>query len=307
MTETLSTKALSYMAKAKAENTLRAYTADWADFEAYCKEAGLECLPAAPATVANYLADRAETFKTATLTRHLTAIGAVHTEAGLQNPAHASIVRLTMAGIKRTNGTRQTAKAPFKVEDLRRLMAMDVFHGLTGLRDRALLLLGFAAALRRAELASVRAEDLTFGGAGAVLLLPRSKGDQEGQGAEIALPYGTNPSLCPVRALLSWMNAARIQSGPIFQAIDLRGHLSGKAISPRTVAEIVKRYAARLGYDESLFSGHSLRRGFATEASRSGASLPAIMHHTRHKSERQALKYVEAGRNFIDSPLKRII
>ena len=76
MTETLSAKALSYMARAKAENTLRAYTADWADFEAYCKEAGLECLPAAPATVANYLADRAETFKTATLTRHLTAIGA---------------------------------------------------------------------------------------------------------------------------------------------------------------------------------------------------------------------------------------
>ena len=149
--------------------------------------------------IVDSLADRAEAMKPATLTRHLTAIGAVHAEAGLQNPAHASIVRLTMAGIKRTKGTRQNAKAPFKVEDLRKLMAMDVFHGLT---------------------------------------------------------------------------------------------LSGKAISPRTVAEIVKRYAARLGYDESLFSGHSLRRGFATEASRSGASLPAIMHHTRHKSERQALKYV---------------
>ena len=189
--------------------------------------------------IVDSLADRAEAMKPATLTRHLTAIGAVHAEAGLQNPAHASIVRLTMAGIKRTKGTRQNAKAPFKVEDLRKLMAMDVFHGLTGLRDRALLLLGFAAALRRAELASVRAEDLTFGGAGAVLFLLRSKGDQEGAGAEI-----------------------------------------------------VKRYAARLGYDESLFSGHSLRRGFATEASRSGASLPAIMHHTRHKSERQALKYV---------------
>ncbi|MBQ7497120.1 MAG: site-specific integrase [Selenomonas sp.] len=305
MTDTLSTKALSYMSKAKAENTLRAYTADWADFEAYCQRSGLDCLPAAPATVANYLADRAEDLKTATLTRRLTAINTVHEEAGFQSPVTASIVRLTLAGIKREKVTRQTAKAPIRVEDLRRLMAMNVFHGLTGLRDRALLLLGFAAALRRSELANVRAEDLTFTGAGAVLLLPRSKGDQQGKGAEIALPSAEDQALS--HALMAWLSAAHIQRGPIFQSIDLRAHLSGKAITPRTVAEIVKRYAARLGYDERQFSGHSLRRGFATEASASGASLPAIMHHTRHKSEKQALKYVEAGRNFIDSPLKRII
>ena len=307
MTDTMSTKALSYMVKAKAENTLRAYTADWADFEAYCTKAGLDCLPAAPATVANYLADKAEDLKLATLIRRLTAIGAVHEEANLQNPVHASIVCLTLAGIKREKGTRQTVKEPIRVEDLRRLMAMNVFHGLTGLRDRALLLLGFAAALRRSELANVQAEDLTFTGAGAVLLLPRSKADQQGKGTEIALPYAEEPQLCPVRALMAWMSAAHLRQGPIFQSIDMRANLSGKPISPRTVAEIVKRYAARLGYDERQFSGHSLRRGFATEASASGASLPAIMHHTRHKSERQALKYVEAGRNFIDSPLKRII
>ena len=305
----LSCQALAYIENAKTANTLRAYGADWQDFVAYCVEAGADSLPAAPETIANYLAVRADALKPATLTRRLTAIRAAHAEQGFstRNPASAPIVRLTLAGIKRTKGTRQTAKAPLLSSDLERLVTADVFHGLTGLRDRALLLLGFAAALRRSELAAVRAEHLTFTADGVVLLLPRSKGDQMGRGAEIAIPYARTPLLCPVRALLAWMSAAHVQHGPVFQAIDQRGRLSGMAINPRTVAEIVKRYAARLGCNTAIYSGHSLRRGFATDAAAHGVELPAIMRQTRHKSEHQAMRYVEAGRKFVDSPLNRLL
>ena len=305
----LSTKASAFIENAKTENTLRAYASDWQDFADYCEDTGADILPASAATVANYLAERAETLKPATLSRRLTVIRAVHDENGFrtENPACAAVVRLTLAGIKRTKGTRQTAKAPLTAGDLLRLMKADVFHGLTGLRDRALLLLGFAAALRRSELAGVCAEHLTFTADGVLLLLPCSKSDQVGKGAEIAIPYAAEPRLCPVRALLNWISAAHIERGPVFQAIDLRANLSGKAISPRTVAEIVKRYAERLGYNAGLYSGHSLRRGFATDAAAHGVSLPDIMHQTRHKSEHQAMKYVQAGRRFQDSPLSKLM
>ena len=302
-------QAVAYIENAKTANTLRAYSADWQDFAAFCVETGADSLPASPETIANYLAVRADFLKPATLTRRLTAIRATHAEQGFstRNPASAPIVRLTLAGIKRTKGTRQTAKAPLLSSDLERLMTANVFHGLTGLRDRALLLLGFAAALRRSELAAVRAEHLTFTHDGVVLLLPRSKGDQTGRGAELAIPYAKTPALCPVRALQAWMSAAHIQQGAVFQAIDQKGGLSGTAINPRTVAEIVKRYTARLGYNTAIYSGHSLRRGFATDAAAHGIEFPAIMHQTRHKSEHQAMRYVEAGRKFVDSPLNRLL
>lgn len=304
----LSEKASAFMVASKSDNTRKAYLADWLDFVAYCEAVGADCLPAEADTVANYLADRAGTLAPATLTRRLTTIAMLHDEMESPpaiNPARSASVRLTLAGIRRTYGVRQQCKAPLMYGDLKKLCHGNFFHGWRGKRDKALLLLGFAAALRRSELVAVRVEDVTFTDEGLMLLIPRSKSDQLGAGEVLAVPFFGDLQACPVRALKDWLTTAGIKSGCIFRAISDSCRLSA-GLSAGAVADIVKKYAAALRLNPADYAGHSLRRGFATDAAAHGATLPELMHHTRHKSERQALKYIEAGTAFKDTPCRRL-
>jgi site-specific recombinase XerD len=182
-------RARAYIDAATAANTRRAYRSDWADFAAWCAAHGLPTLPADPETVALYLAALAQVAKVSTVQRRLTAIAKAHRAGGYETPTRSEAVHLTMRGIRRTHGVAPTQKAPAVLADLRAMLATCPYN-LIGIRDRAILLLGFAGAFRRSELVSLDVTDLAFGEDGLTITLRRSKGDQGGEGVKKGIPFG---------------------------------------------------------------------------------------------------------------------
>jgi integrase len=246
--------------------------------------------------VASYLASQAATCKPATLARRLAAINAAHRMADVESPTTHEAVRLTLAGIRRTVGVAQRQVRPVMTDDLRRIVAA-VPDDLTGARDRAILLVGFAGALRRSELVALTVSDLEFTDAGLVLSIRRSKTDQEGAGRQVGLPYGSNGT-CPVIALQAWLQAAGITTGPIFRRVDQHGHIGPHALQPAAVAQIVKRSVEAIGMDPDAFGGHSLRAGLATSAAQNGASETVIASQTGHRSTAMVRRYIRRGNLF---------
>ena len=204
-------RAEAYARAAKAPATRKAYASDWAHFQAWCDEMGLSSLPVGPQTVAVYIAALAESHKPATISRRMAAIEAAHKAVGLESPASMrnGAVASVWHGIRRTHGVAQDAKAPVLVDELRG-MVRNLRRGVIGIRDRALLLVGFAGAFRRSELVALDFADLRFTSDGLVITLRRSKVDQEGEGRKLGIPYGSNPDTCPVRSLKAWLEAAGI-------------------------------------------------------------------------------------------------
>ena len=270
----------SYLAAEKSANTRRAYAADWADFTLWCHKGKLDSLPATPISVATYLAQLADAgLKAKTIQRRTAAIRSFHLAAGLEPPTNAEGVKAVMRGIRRTLGTTKTKKAPATAEVVTSLLA--VFPAtLAGIRDRALVLVGFAAGLRRSELVNLDISDVSWRRKGLLLHIRHSKTDQEGAGAHIPIPAGSK--LQPVAALSAWLEASGITDGPIFRQVDRHGRLGAQRLSDRSVARIVKRAIAAAGIDESVFSGHSLRAGFVTSALEAKVDHFKIMAITRH-------------------------
>jgi integrase len=177
---------------------------------------------------------------------------------------------------------------------------------LRGLRDRAMLLAGFAGGFRRSELAALRVENVETTPDGLIVRLGRSKTDQEGQGRPVALPYGSDQETCPVRALRAWLEQAGITSGPLFRALDRFGVVSDKALHPDSVGYLVKRAAGRAGFETAEYAGHSLRAGLATQAAMNGASELAIMKQTGHRSLDTVRKYIREGSLFRDNAATKL-
>lgn len=291
-------RAMAYAAEARAERTRKAYSSAFGCFVTWCRAAGLNSLPAEPTTVAAYVAHLADSGrKAATINLHVAAVAAVHRAAGEDNPASAEAVRATVRGVRRSIGTRQTRKAPATAETVKK-MVRKVPDGLTGLRDRALILVGFAAALRRSELVALDVADLERAPDGIVIHVRRSKTDQDGAGQEIAVSRGAK--LKPCEALDAWLSAARITAGPVFRSVNKGGTVSAERLTDRSVADIVKRCAEAAGLDASLFSGHSLRAGFVTSALAAGADVLKVMHVTRHTQVTTLQKYDRRARAFDD-------
>ncbi len=284
----------SLIQAAKAPNTLRAYRADWQHFSAWCGARELPALPAAPETIAFYLADLAgQGRKPATLRRKLTALGRAHEAKGFSSPAsmRQAIVSETLKGIQRTAGVAQTQKEAVLTRDLKKVLA-ELPGDLSGWRDQTLLLVGFAGGLRRSELCALDVEDVAQSADGLVLTLDRSKTDQEGAGTTIGIPYGSTTATCPVRTYQSWLEKSGIRTGPVFRGIDRFGRLQDKRLHPASVARILKRAVERAGFDETRFAGHSLRAGFVTQAYLNDASEFDIMRQTRHKSLTTMRRYI---------------
>jgi integrase len=202
-------------------------------------------------------------------------------------------------GIRRLKGTRQNAKAA-ATSDRLKLLLEQIPNSLLGVRDRALLLLEFAAALRRGELVALNVEDVEFVPEGLVLTIRRSKTDQEGAGERIGVHNGRAILTCPVRSLKEWIAAAQLTSGPLFRSVDRHGRM-GASLTDQVVAKLVKKYARFAGLDHTLFSGHSLRSGCATSAAISGASERKIMDQTRHRSVAMVRRYIRDGNLFRDN------
>ena len=295
-----------YADNSRAANTLRAYRSDWKQFAAWCDAQGLRAMLAAPETVTAYITALADQDLAAgTIGRRLIAIGQAHAAQGLQFDSRHPLIAATMKGIRRTLGSAQAPKEALLTEDVR-AMVLALPEGPLGLRDRALLLVGFAAALRRSELVGLDVEDLGFEQAGMVLTLRRSKTDQEGQGQTVAIPYGRHDSTCPVLAVKVWLDASGITAGPVFRAVDRHGNIAAARLSDRAVANIVKRAAAAAGLDPADYAGHSLRSGMATAAARAGASERAIMDQTRHRSVAMVRRYIRRGQLFADNAAGRL-
>lgn len=270
----------AYIAAEKSDNTRRAYKADWADFTAWCETADLQNLPAEPVTVARYLAQLADGGKKAsTIQRRVAAIRAVHKAAGFEPPTNAEGVKATMRGIRRTLGTRPTRKAPTTAEILLQVLQL-LPATLAGLRDRAALLIAFAAALRRSELVALHVHHIERRPRGIVIHIAGSKTDQEGKGAALPVPNGRE--LRPVDALDAWLSAAGITEGPIFREVDRHGRVGAGALSDRSVARIVKRTVKAAGLDETLFAGHSMRAGFVTSALDRKVDVLKVKKQSRH-------------------------
>ena len=285
---------LRYLGAALAGNTLRAYAADLRHFLA---SGGT--IPATPKSVATYLAQFAQSHRSSTLSRRVVAIGRAHRLAGYPSPTDDPLVRGTMQGIRRIVGSAVLRVAP--VQKIELLHMVKGLTGIRGLRDRALLLIGFASALRREELVSLNVEDVCFVEEGALITLRRSKTDQTGQGREIAIPRirGRHD---PVRALLEWLAKADITSGAIFRRISRADRVLKHRLTGQAVAMIVKCRAAEAGLDPTRLAGHSLRAGFVTNAARNGASSSSIRRQTGHKSDGMVQRYIRDTQAFADNP-----
>src|SRR5579862_3014244 len=286
-----------YIRASKADNTLRGYTADWRDFCAWSDAHGLSPLPATPESVAAYIAECAGRLKTGSIQRRLNAIAEAHKAVGLESPTASPMVRNVMKGIRRVKGTAPVQKAPALTADVLAMVnATD--SQLIGIRDRALILLGFAGAFRRSELVGLDVGDCTFGKDGLTVTLRRSKTDQIGAGRKVGIPYGANPDTCPVRNVQYWTEQAGIGTGPLFRSINRHRRVQPGRLSGIDVARVVKKLAQRAGLDPAKYAGHSLRAGHATTAAIGGASARSIMNQTGHKSAQMLRRYIRDGSLF---------
>jgi site-specific recombinase XerD len=287
-----------YLSHGRAENTIRAYRSDWRDFDSWCQHLGAASLPATNEIVAAYIAHLADCgCKASTIQRRITAISQAHEAASCDSPTKTKLVRATMSGVRRAIGIAQHGKQPLLTADIR-TMCQAIPDDLVGLRDRALILLGYAGAFRRSELAAIRWEDLDFKADGVIVFLTRSKIDQEASGRQVGIPYGSNPATCPVRCLAAWRHICRVDSGPVFRRLDAKGRLQSMPISSKMVATVVKRAARRVGLDSAQYAGHSLRAGLATQAALNGVSERVIMSQTGHRNLNTVRKYIRQGSLF---------
>ena len=278
-----------------APNTRRTYGSTLRLYERFCTENGHT--PGEPLSViayCEYLA--AQGRKMATIERHVAALRVRYRVADDR-------LRMYLRGLRRTLGSAQSKKAPLTPTQLG-LIKWD--SGRKGLRDKALILVGFFAALRRSELVGLNVEDVEFVPEGAILTIRKSKTDQEGRGREVAIGYATTRAdLCPVRALQSYMATLGRNTGPLF--VSMRKSLyTHSRLSTDAVARIVKDYADRLGLDPRRFGGHSLRAGFATTAALLGATEDEIALQTGHKSMTVLRGYIRRASLFERNAMTRI-
>ena len=281
-----------YARSAKSLNTRRAYRSDWQDWQTWCAVAHANPMPASAAAVAAYIAFLADGgLAVATIERRLVTLAQAHKAAGHDTPTSSLLVHETLAGIRRTLGVAPSQKAPVLLDELRRMVAATPTEGLIGVRDRAILLAGFAGAFRRGELAGLMLSDIQWQAEGVVLRLRRSKTNQEGQAETVSLPYGRHAETCAVTALRRWVDAAALTAGPLFRAMDRHGTVKPHGMTGEAIAEVVKRAAGRAGLDPALYAGHSLRAGLVTSAKDAGIDDSTIMEQTRHRSVAMLRRY----------------
>ena len=279
-----------------ADATRRAYLSDFRNFSAWCGEVGTTPIPAGVETTAAYLAHLADRgLRASTITRRAAAIRYAHRLAGHEPPTNAEPVKAVLKGIRRRIGVAVERKAPATARAITGMLKR-IPDTLIGKRDRALLLIGFSAALRRSELVGLEVQHLERTADGFFVHIARSKTDQEGAGHIVAVPRGSK--LRPCEALEDWLATARIEAGPVFRPVGKGGRIAPDALTDRSVAEIVKARAKAAGLDPVLFSGHSLRAGFVTSALEAGPGLLKVMDVTRHREVKTLKAYDRRAKAF---------
>jgi site-specific recombinase XerD len=299
--EDLIKKANDLIRAAKAPATRKAYQSDFRIFESWCTNHRLASLPSAPETIALYIASCVVArLAPATIARRLASISKAHQAAGFENSPASSkhfVVGEVLKGARRTLGIAQNCKDPLLLNDICRLLAACP-DNLLGLRDRALILIGFAGAFRRSELCSMAVSDLCFSDSGLVINVPRSKADQEQAGDKVAIPFGEHEETCPIKALRQWLAAANVTHGAVFRGVDRHGYVAATGLHRDSIAAIFKTARVRAGINATNIAGHSVRAGMATQAALNGSSERAIAKTTRHRSRRVLRRYIRPGELF---------
>jgi integrase len=301
-----------------APATERAYTHDWADFAAFCGRHGLEPVPAAPQTLALYLKslqtqrsrspaglrDGVVGLSLPTLRRRLAAIASCHATEHLETPTDHPLVKKLLRRYSRARGTAAKKKEALTIDRLATIVA-SMADDLAAQRDRALLLLGYAGAFRRSELVTLDVEHLRFSKKGLYVWIAAAKNDPRKKGRELYVPRLPTLALCAVAALENWLDTGGT-AGPVFRSFDLRGALTPNRLDAGDVARVLRRRAAAAGVAGD-FAGHSLRRGFITNAAKKKVPIENIKRVTGQRSNTIVLDYVAAATLDDDPPLLEIV
>ncbi len=294
----LSDAALGYARQALSPATRRAYGSHLRAWEAWCIAKGAVAAPAAPALVANHLAELAGQRAYVTLTSRVSAIAQAHALLRLPFDLRDPELRKTLQGIGRAHGTRPKRQAaPLLSGEILKL-AGACGGDLRGERDRALLLLGFAGAFRRSELVEIRVADLTFGPHGLSVFLPRSKADQAEEGSVVTVAANPTSAHCPVSAVRAWLDRAGIDQGWVFRRISRDDAVGRRGLSAESVRLILKTRARDAGYTDAdlvRITPHSLRAGCITTLAQASVHERDIMKHSRHASQAVMRTYIRAA------------
>ena len=307
--KTLHDETLNNLKSSKATNTLRAYKSDFNDFGAFCIRHGFSSLPTEPKIVSLYLTHLSKNSKISTLRRRLVSISIVHKLKGHYLDTKHPIIIENLMGIKRSKGSIQKGKKPLLINHLKSII--NVIDELKvdeskKARDKSIVLIGFGGGFRRTELVSLDYEDLEFVPEGIKITIKRSKTDQFGEGMIKGLPYFQNKTYCPIINLKKWLELSNIKTGPIFRRFAKGSSITNNRLSDQTVVMLIKNYLNLAQIDNSNYSGHSLRAGFATVAAESGADERSIMAMTGHKTTQMVRRYIREANIFKNNALNKI-
>jgi integrase len=279
---------------ANSANTKRAYRTTWAQYVRYCESLGLEPLAGDPQIVSLFLSSLHRAGKKlSTIQTHLAAISTAHRLAGVEINLKHRTIRTFLQGLKRELGVRPIKEAaPLLSTALREFLRSYPSEGPIDCRNRAMILIGFGAALRRSEIVAIDLSDVKVTPDGLTVNVKRSKTDQYGAGTTLAIYRSADPELCIVTVLDAWLQHRGRGDGPLFTQIRRGDHVKVARLTDRTVWNVIRGAIEKLGWQNSGISPHSLRAGLITSAALNGAPLDEIMEQSRHRSYQVARKYV---------------
>ncbi|MCS5517006.1 tyrosine-type recombinase/integrase [Pseudomonas qingdaonensis] len=294
-----------YLDAAVRDNTRRSYRAAVEHFEV--SWGGF--LPATADSIARYLADYAEQHSINTLRQRLAALGQWHTSQGFPDPTKAPLVRQMLKGIRAVHPAQERQAAALTLKHLQR--TVDALHAkaaqaqqahclpelLRARRDVALLLIGFWRGFRAMSWRACAWSTFRPRRAWACSCTWR-KAKGTGRAAGVSHRTPALKSLCPVQAYIDWISVAGIARGPVFRKLDRWGNLGEQALNSGSLIVLLRRIFADAGLPASLYSSHSLRRGFATWASGNGWDMKALMAHVGWRDVKSAMRYVDASVSF---------
>jgi integrase len=300
-------EAMELASSRHAPKTLEAYGFDWRDFTAWCHDNGREALPADPdGTVAPYLVSQLKTHKVTSVERRLAAIAHFHQAAGLPKPVTLA-VRAVLSGSRRRRPYKADAKAALTVDELRQVVAAIDARGESarGARDKAAILLAFAGAFRRSEVAALDFCDVAVGKDRLTVHLARGKVDQLALGRTLTIPVAQHPELCAVAAMRAWIVERGRSAGPLFYGIGQKGQIRLERMKGDAVYYALLSHAKRAGLDSSTLGAHSLRAGAITASADAGSDVWDIMALSGHRSVQTVQRYVR--RSVVNYPLRKVL
>jgi site-specific recombinase XerD len=289
---------LNNIKSSKSLNTIKAYKSDFKDFSNFCKKNNFKSLPADPKIVSFYITHLSSISKVSTLKRRLASISVVHKIKGFYIDIKHPLIIENFMGIQRKLGVFQKSKKPILINELKEIIKTiesTEKNEIKKIRNKALILVGFAGGFRRSELVNIKLDDLEFTKEGLKIFIQRSKTDQSGEGMTKAIPYFKDKNFCPVVSIKNWIEIIKNKTNSLIFDI-----------SDKMVAVLIKKYLQKAGFDNTKYSGHSLRSGFATVAADHGADEKSIMNMTGHKSSTMVRRYIKETNLFKNNPLNKI-